>query len=75
MPSTTTNLPFFHVLFIVALLYEQVGSKSITDFADAQQLLDSMPSAKMELRNSIGRFLDTEDGVLLLKEIATVVSK
>lgn len=55
----------------VDMLYDQVGSRTVTDFADAQKLLDAMPSAKMLIQNNIGRFLDTSDGILLLQQMAS----
>jgi hypothetical protein len=57
------------VTLSVDLLYEQIGSKTITDFADAAELLEAMPSAKKLISNNIGRFLDAEEGVALLKEM------
>jgi hypothetical protein len=53
------------------MLYDQVGSKTVTDFADAQKLLEAMPSARMLIQNNIGRFLDTSDGILLLQQMAS----
>jgi hypothetical protein len=57
--------------FTVDMLYDQVGSKTVTDFADAQKLLEAMPSARMLIQNNIGRFLDTSDGILLLQQMAS----
>ena len=62
-------MPCYSVTSSVDLLYEQIGSKTITDFADAAKLLEAMPSAKKLISNNIGRFLDAEEGVALLKEM------
>lgn len=70
---TLISSTFFY--FTVDLLYEQVGTNKITDFTDVEKLLDAMPSAKMTLQNNIGRFLDTEEGILLLQDMAIAALK
>lgn len=61
---------FFIIIFsyfAVDILYEQVGSKKVVDFIDAQELLQAIPSARKIIRNNINRFLDTEEGIALMK--------
>jgi hypothetical protein len=60
---------------IVDLIYEQIGSTKIIDFADAAELLDAMPTARRIMQRNIGRFLDTEDGRGLLQDMAIVTMK
>ena len=61
------------MIFIpVDILYEQVGSKKIVDFVDAKELLQAIPSARQIIRNNINRFLDSEEGIALMKQATTV---
>lgn len=56
----------------VDIIYEQVGSKKVVDFIDAQELLQAIPSARKIIRNNINRFLDTEEGIALMKEATSI---
>ena len=56
----------------VDIIYEQVGSKKVVDFIDAQELLQAIPSARKIIRNNINRFLDTEEGIALIKEATSI---
>jgi hypothetical protein len=49
-----------------------VGSKKIVDFVDAKELLQAIPSARQIIRNNINRFLDSEEGIALMKQATTV---
>jgi hypothetical protein len=69
------SLSIFSFLCIVDLLYEKVGSNTFSDFTDAQELLDAMPSARKIIQSNIGRFLDTEEGILLLQDMALAALK
>lgn len=71
--ETHFSLSLYHVYILsVDILYEQAGSKKVVDFIDAQELLQAIPSARKIIRNNINRFLDTEEGIALMKEATSI---
>jgi len=51
-------------------MYTRLGTKALQDFGDVQQVIDVSPTARKILEDNVARFLETPDGVALLKDLA-----
>ena len=51
-------------------MYERLEDKTLQDFGDVQRVIDAAPTARKILEDNVARFLETPDGVALLKDLA-----
>jgi hypothetical protein len=64
--------PNTELVALTEALYGKVASNTPQDFADVEELLDVAPTLRVVIEKNVGRFLDTEDGINLMKDIAIV---
>lgn len=70
--AALVQAPNTELVALTEALYGKVASNTVQDFADVEDLLEVSPTLKRIFEVNVGRFLDTEDGVNLMKDIAIV---